>query len=189
MNFDPITEEVDRGKVGRRQMASTERGNIAVILCFMAHVFVHDESCPLHCWHKFLFKRYCSLRTLNMALLRTMDLLNWDLRVSIFLNTLNMALLRTMDLLNWDLRVKPFFGFLKTSALDVGGSFPGAGGADLVRDLLITQERSSTTADQCCVAVSFVLVFLGENMVSFVIVLVFLSTGGLIFPKETTVKN
>jgi len=65
----------------QNSMGTTEQANILIILCFIAHSYIHDECCPLRIWWQYLFKRYCSLRTLNHALVRILLILDWKLRV------------------------------------------------------------------------------------------------------------
>ncbi|CAJ1347042.1 unnamed protein product [Effrenium voratum] len=55
-------------------MQDSEVGNVLATLIFIAHCYVQDETCPLHVWHKHLFKRYCDLKVLNQAVMRLMAL-------------------------------------------------------------------------------------------------------------------
>lgn len=55
--------------------------NIMILLMFIAHSYVQDHHCPLHCWHKHLFKKYCTLQTLNRAIMSIMKLRGYVLRV------------------------------------------------------------------------------------------------------------
>jgi len=63
-------------------MEATEVGHILATLVFIAHCFVQDETCPLHVWHKHLFKRYCSLRVLNSAVVKLMEIRRYRLRLA-----------------------------------------------------------------------------------------------------------
>ncbi|CAK0892677.1 unnamed protein product [Prorocentrum cordatum] len=63
-------------------MSLIEKGNVLATLVFLAHCWVQDETCPLQVWHEHLFKQYCSLETLNSAVLRLMELRGYILRVS-----------------------------------------------------------------------------------------------------------
>lgn len=58
-----------------------EVGNVLVLLIFLAHTWVQDECCPLRVWHQHLFKDYCTVKTLNMAVMRLMQIRNHKLRV------------------------------------------------------------------------------------------------------------
>lgn len=60
-------------------MDSCEVGHALVTLMFLAHSYVQDETCPLHVWHKYLFKRYCALKTLNAAVVRLMEIRKYRL--------------------------------------------------------------------------------------------------------------
>merc|ERR1719296_321040 len=63
-------------------MDSCEVGNVLTTLMFIAHCYVQDETCPLHVWHQHLFKAYCPLRTLNVAILRLMEIRRYMLRLN-----------------------------------------------------------------------------------------------------------
>jgi len=63
------------------QMDASEIGNVAVTLFFIAHSYTQDETCPLHVWHQHLFRKYCSVKTLNAALIRLLELRGYILRV------------------------------------------------------------------------------------------------------------
>merc|ERR1719291_905124 len=56
-------------------------GNVLTTLMFIAHCYVQDETCPLHVWHQHLFKSYCPLRTLNVAIVRPMEIRRYVLRL------------------------------------------------------------------------------------------------------------
>lgn len=58
-------------------MQATEVGHILATLIFIAHCYVQDETCPLNIWQKHLFKKYCSLKVLNMAVIRLLEIRSW----------------------------------------------------------------------------------------------------------------
>lgn len=63
------------------RMDACEVGNVLATLIFVAHCYVQDETCPLHVWHKHLFRRYCPLKTLNSAIMRLMEIRRYVLRL------------------------------------------------------------------------------------------------------------
>lgn len=63
------------------QMDQHEVANAAVLLLFIAHSYLLDETCPLSVWHKHLFAKYCSIQTLNSAVFRLMDIRGFRLRI------------------------------------------------------------------------------------------------------------
>eukprot|EP00448_Togula_jolla_P023633 CAMPEP_0170581896 /NCGR_PEP_ID=MMETSP0224-20130122/7289_1 /TAXON_ID=285029 /ORGANISM="Togula jolla, Strain CCCM 725" /LENGTH=204 /DNA_ID=CAMNT_0010905073 /DNA_START=180 /DNA_END=791 /DNA_ORIENTATION=- len=62
-------------------MDTVEVGNLMVLLLYIAHSYVLDETCPLGIWHKHLFNGYCSLRELDGAIVRFMALREYILRL------------------------------------------------------------------------------------------------------------
>jgi len=62
-------------------MDACEVGNVLVTLMFIAHCYVQDETCPLRVWHQHLFRKYCPLKTLNVAILRLLKIRNHILRL------------------------------------------------------------------------------------------------------------
>eukprot|EP00931_Biecheleriopsis_adriatica_P012053 TRINITY_DN113155_c0_g1_i1.p1 TRINITY_DN113155_c0_g1~~TRINITY_DN113155_c0_g1_i1.p1 ORF type:complete len:291 (+),score=38.97 TRINITY_DN113155_c0_g1_i1:95-967(+) len=64
------------------QMEPGEVGNVLASLIFVAHCYVQDETCPLHVWHKHLFRKYCPLKLLNAAVMRLMEIRSYRLRIS-----------------------------------------------------------------------------------------------------------
>jgi len=64
-----------------KSMDPSEVSHILVLLMFLAHVYVQDETCPLKVWHQHLFRKYCPLKTLNAAVIRLMDIRDHVLRV------------------------------------------------------------------------------------------------------------
>lgn len=73
---------VDAFSLCGNAMDSCEVGNVLTTLMFIAHCYVQDETCPLHVWHQHLFKAYCPLRTLNVAILRLMEIRRYMLRLN-----------------------------------------------------------------------------------------------------------
>lgn len=63
------------------QMDKAEANNIIIPLVFVAHSYVEDETCPLRVWHKYLLRNYCSLKLLNVAVLRLLELKGYILRL------------------------------------------------------------------------------------------------------------
>lgn len=72
---------VDAFSLCGNQMDSCEVGNVLTTLMFIAHCYVQDETCPLHVWHQHLFKSYCPIRTLNVAIVRLMEIRRYMLRL------------------------------------------------------------------------------------------------------------
>jgi hypothetical protein len=62
-------------------MDPSEVGNVLALLIFVAHSYVQDETCRLHVWHKYLFRKYCTLHMLNSAVLRLLEIRNYMLRL------------------------------------------------------------------------------------------------------------
>merc|ERR1719277_2448248 len=72
--FNDVSKKCDK-------MSPGESGYIVVLLIYLAHSYVQDENCQLQTWHKYLFKRYCSLLILDKALMSMMKLRGYILRV------------------------------------------------------------------------------------------------------------
>mmetsp|Transcript_4337 Transcript_4337/g.8661 ORF Transcript_4337/g.8661 Transcript_4337/m.8661 type:complete len:327 (-) Transcript_4337:63-1043(-) len=64
------------------KMSSTEAAHVCVLLMFLAHSYVLDETCPLRCWQKHIFKKYCTLKVLDAALFRLFQIRGFKLRIS-----------------------------------------------------------------------------------------------------------
>jgi hypothetical protein len=62
-------------------MSPEEIANVLVLLVFLAHCHIQDETCPLKIWHQYLFKSYCKLPTLSKATMQLMKRLGYVLRV------------------------------------------------------------------------------------------------------------
>mmetsp|Transcript_21168 Transcript_21168/g.46107 ORF Transcript_21168/g.46107 Transcript_21168/m.46107 type:complete len:364 (-) Transcript_21168:96-1187(-) len=67
--------------IGHR-MNDLEAANVSVLLIFLAHSFVLDETCPLRCWQKHIFRKYCTLKVLDAALFRLFQMRDFSLRIS-----------------------------------------------------------------------------------------------------------
>mmetsp|Transcript_67276 Transcript_67276/g.197498 ORF Transcript_67276/g.197498 Transcript_67276/m.197498 type:complete len:338 (-) Transcript_67276:317-1330(-) len=65
-----------------QNMCDYEAAHVCALLMFLAHSFILDETCPLKFWQQNIFKHYCSLKILDMALFRLFRLLNFQLRIS-----------------------------------------------------------------------------------------------------------
>lgn len=66
---------------GRPGMRLTETVHIISVLIYLAHAYCEDQNCPLHVWHRNLFQRYCTLSTLNAAVVGLLGRLRFRLRV------------------------------------------------------------------------------------------------------------
>lgn len=62
-------------------MDSSEVGNVIVVAMFVAHAYTQDETCPLRVWHQHLFKHYCTIKTLNAAVARLLEIRRYVLRL------------------------------------------------------------------------------------------------------------
>mmetsp|Transcript_100936 Transcript_100936/g.291952 ORF Transcript_100936/g.291952 Transcript_100936/m.291952 type:complete len:414 (+) Transcript_100936:168-1409(+) len=65
-----------------QMMSDIEAAHVCTLLIYLAHSFVLDETCPLRCWRKHIFRKYCTLKVLDAALFRLFDLRGFRLRVS-----------------------------------------------------------------------------------------------------------
>lgn len=63
------------------RMEAREVGNILMVLMYLAHSYILDETCPLRTWHSNLFRGYCTVKTLNAASLKLLEVRGWVLRV------------------------------------------------------------------------------------------------------------
>mmetsp|Transcript_32457 Transcript_32457/g.92493 ORF Transcript_32457/g.92493 Transcript_32457/m.92493 type:complete len:266 (+) Transcript_32457:42-839(+) len=68
-------------KVCGDRMDAQEVGNVVVCLMFMAHSWSQDETCPLRVWHRHIFREYCSIKTLNLAVVRLFELRRYRMRL------------------------------------------------------------------------------------------------------------
>jgi len=62
-------------------MTSNEAGYILVVLLYIAHSYVLDETCRLQTWHEYLFQGYCRLETLDKAIMNLLGKLDFNLRL------------------------------------------------------------------------------------------------------------
>jgi len=62
-------------------MDAAEVGNVIATASFLAHCYTQDETCPLHIWHKHLFRGYCKLKKLSEAVVRIMAIRKYMLRL------------------------------------------------------------------------------------------------------------
>lgn len=67
--------------VGHR-MGEHEAAHVLVLLIYLAHSFILDISCPLRCWQKHIFRKYCTLKVLDAALFRLFKMRKFLLRVT-----------------------------------------------------------------------------------------------------------
>lgn len=63
------------------RMSRTEVGNVLVVLVYLAHTWVLDQTCRLSAWHRQLFSTYCSLETLEKSVFHMLKLRGYTLRV------------------------------------------------------------------------------------------------------------
>ncbi|CAK0821638.1 unnamed protein product [Prorocentrum cordatum] len=63
-------------------MTADETAHVVMLLVFLAHCFVLDENCPLRCWQKYIFRKYCTLKVLDAATFRIFQMRDFRLRVS-----------------------------------------------------------------------------------------------------------
>jgi len=64
------------------RMTADETAHVVMLLVFLAHCFVLDENCPLRCWQKYIFRKYCTLKVLDAATFRIFQMRDFRLRVS-----------------------------------------------------------------------------------------------------------
>jgi hypothetical protein len=62
-------------------MDAQEVANAIVTQMFIAHAYVQDETCPLRIWHEHVFRKYCSLKTLNAVVMKLIEIRGHRLRV------------------------------------------------------------------------------------------------------------
>jgi len=63
-------------------MSGPETAHVVVLLIFLAHSFVLDECCPLRCWQKYIFRKYCTVKVLDAALFKLFWMQEFRLKVS-----------------------------------------------------------------------------------------------------------
>jgi len=64
------------------KMSDYEAAHVCVLLIYLAHCFVLDETCPLRCWQKHIFRKYCTLKVLDAALFRLFHMRDFRLRIT-----------------------------------------------------------------------------------------------------------
>ena len=50
-----------------------ELTHVSCFLLYVAHSYARDETCQIQIWHRHLFTKYCSVRTLNSAVFRLLE--------------------------------------------------------------------------------------------------------------------
>eukprot|EP00971_Amphidinium_carterae_P084049 1663507-Amphidinium_carterae.1 len=66
---------------GLPEMALSELVHVLCILVYVAHTYVQDHTCAIQHWHKYLFRQYCSLKTLNTAVIGLLQRIQFRLRL------------------------------------------------------------------------------------------------------------
>lgn len=66
---------------GEATMTVQELTFVTCLQLFLAHSWLEDVACSLKNWHKYVFAGYCSIKTLNAALVRLMEIRSYKLRV------------------------------------------------------------------------------------------------------------
>lgn len=69
------------GEIGDK-MNHNEAAHVCALLVYLAHSFILDETCPLKCWQKHIFRKYCTLKVLDAALFRLFQLREFRLRIT-----------------------------------------------------------------------------------------------------------
>lgn len=59
-----------------------EVANVLVVLIYISHAFAFDETCPIGHWHAWVVRSYCSLQTLNLVVVRILQLRRFHLSVT-----------------------------------------------------------------------------------------------------------
>jgi hypothetical protein len=59
------------------RMTAVERTAIAILACFLGHTMFYDETCPLRYWQARIYSDYCSVKDLNLAVMKIMRLLKY----------------------------------------------------------------------------------------------------------------
>lgn len=65
-----------------KTMSDYEAAHVCVLLIYLAHSFLFDETCPLRVWQQHIFKKYCNLKVLDAALYRIFKLRGFKLRIT-----------------------------------------------------------------------------------------------------------
>merc|ERR1719247_703850 len=69
-------------RVTDKRMEDNERVSIAVLQCYNAHCYLVDEACPMKYWQQSIYADYCDVRVLNMAALKLLKILKYNLSLS-----------------------------------------------------------------------------------------------------------
>merc|ERR1719440_1408349 len=69
-------------RVTDKRMEDNERVSIAVLQCYNAHCYLVDEACPMKYWQQSIYADYCDVRVLNMASLKLLKILKFNLSLS-----------------------------------------------------------------------------------------------------------
>jgi hypothetical protein len=64
------------------KMGDNEAAYVCVLLIYLAHSYVLDETCPLRFWQKHIFRKYCNVKVLDAALFRLFHRRDFRLRIS-----------------------------------------------------------------------------------------------------------
>eukprot|EP00930_Biecheleria_cincta_P028751 TRINITY_DN20045_c0_g1_i3.p1 TRINITY_DN20045_c0_g1~~TRINITY_DN20045_c0_g1_i3.p1 ORF type:complete len:360 (-),score=54.68 TRINITY_DN20045_c0_g1_i3:104-1183(-) len=64
------------------KMSDYEAAHVSVLLIYLAHSFLLDETCPLRVWQQHVFKKYCNLKVLDAALFRIFQMRTFKLRIT-----------------------------------------------------------------------------------------------------------
>lgn len=65
-----------------QKMSDYEAAHVCVLLIYLAHSFLLDETCPLRVWQQHIFKKYCNLKVLDAALYRIFKIRGFKLRIT-----------------------------------------------------------------------------------------------------------
>lgn len=66
-----------------KKMSPNEAAHVVVLLIYLSHAFLLDETCPLRIWQKHIFRKYCTLKVLDAALFRLFQMRpSFKLRIS-----------------------------------------------------------------------------------------------------------
>jgi hypothetical protein len=69
-------------RVTDKRMEDNERVSIAVLQVYNAHCYLVDEACPMKYWQQSIYADYCDVRVLNLASLKLLKILKFNLSVS-----------------------------------------------------------------------------------------------------------
>lgn len=69
------------GAIGHK-MGDNEAAYVCVLLIYLAHSYVLDETCPLRFWQKHIFRKYCNVKVLDAALFRLFHRRDFRLRIT-----------------------------------------------------------------------------------------------------------